>query len=570
MKNTQKRNVLTILGYIVILLISSNYYLTISFDSFFLENAKFDIYSLTTNDYWNLMGTPISIDDTISNKNWSYTADNYDWCSGSGTWNDPYIIENVTINGQNTNTCIEIKNSNAYFIIRNCTLYNSSSDYQHAAIKLDHVNNGKVINNTCLYNYYSGIFLLSSDNNSILENNAHYNEKGIHSFFSDNNTISGNIANNNEIAISIYFSDIHYVRGNIANNCATGIYLHAANANTLLDNVLNNHKIAISFNGDNYDNYASGNLMDLCSIDIAGDLIEEYSTNTIDSTNLVNNKPVYDYINVEALTPDEFINAGQVILINCSHSIISGVNTSLGTLGISLFFSDYNEISNNFASNNSDYGIYLHESNNNYIFNNTANNNTNRGIVLGNSNHSIIKENIANGNGYFGITLAYSQNNTLMQNTGNYNQDSGIEIYYSNNNTINDNMVTRNNNGIYLSGSSNNLITENTANYNSGHGICMFGCDFNYISGNIANINSYGVYLYSSDNNTITFNTLYRNSIDCIRELDCIGNIIEHNQCAPVEIIPNIPGYTLYVLLLSLMGLIFPIIVKTRKIIEFQ
>ena len=58
--------------------------------------------------YWEI--GPIKIDDDDPTKNWSVTASTYDWCSGSGLLSDPYIIENVTIDGQNTYNCIHIDN----------------------------------------------------------------------------------------------------------------------------------------------------------------------------------------------------------------------------------------------------------------------------------------------------------------------------------------------------------------------------------------------------------------------------------------------------------------------------
>ena len=77
--------------------------------------------------YWNLTGSNIYIDDLNPSYNWAYTESNYDWCSGSGTLNNPYIIENVTINGQGSGTGIRILNSEKYFKIKNCTIFNSTT-----------------------------------------------------------------------------------------------------------------------------------------------------------------------------------------------------------------------------------------------------------------------------------------------------------------------------------------------------------------------------------------------------------------------------------------------------------
>ena len=51
----------------------------------------------------------IIIDDLDPTKNWSYTASHYDWCSGSGSKEDPYIIENITIDGLGIGSCIYSK-----------------------------------------------------------------------------------------------------------------------------------------------------------------------------------------------------------------------------------------------------------------------------------------------------------------------------------------------------------------------------------------------------------------------------------------------------------------------------
>ena len=72
----------------------------------------------TAND-WELTNK-ILIDN-----NWSDTRDTYDWCSGSGISSEPYTIENITMNMQFTNGCIEIRNTNDFFIIKNSAFLNT-------------------------------------------------------------------------------------------------------------------------------------------------------------------------------------------------------------------------------------------------------------------------------------------------------------------------------------------------------------------------------------------------------------------------------------------------------------
>ncbi|MFX1499213.1 MAG: hypothetical protein ACFFBH_16980, partial [Promethearchaeota archaeon] len=55
--------------------------------------------------------------------NWSLTASTYDWCTGNGSWNNPYIIDSVTIDASTspTGSGIVVNNSKTdYFRIENC------------------------------------------------------------------------------------------------------------------------------------------------------------------------------------------------------------------------------------------------------------------------------------------------------------------------------------------------------------------------------------------------------------------------------------------------------------------
>ena len=131
--------------------------------------------------------------------NWS--ANDFDWIQNrTGSWSDPHIIENVTINAKNYRIGILIENSNDYFIIRNCTVYNSSKgNFDTAGIYLKNANNGSIIDNNLLFNNGSGLILENSKNNTITENQIVNNTENGMFFFceSKNNTIyANNIANN--------------------------------------------------------------------------------------------------------------------------------------------------------------------------------------------------------------------------------------------------------------------------------------------------------------------------------------------------------------------------------------
>ena len=116
-----------------------------------------------TSGYWNNFSFI-----HITGTNWT-TAASYDWVSGSGTWGDPYIIENITIDATNSpiDHGIYIENSaNDYFIIRNVTIFNASSSTFAAGIKFKNTNNGSILFSNVSSSYW-GISFQSSNNKKI-------------------------------------------------------------------------------------------------------------------------------------------------------------------------------------------------------------------------------------------------------------------------------------------------------------------------------------------------------------------------------------------------------------------
>ena len=470
----------------------------------------------------------------INNSGWVAFKDAGN-CTGEGTYSEPYVIEDLVIDGGGSGSCILIENSDVYFRIENCSVYNLRS-YPLYGINLSNVNNSLIITNKCSSNYY-GIFLSGCYNNTILENTVDNNRYGIYFYVGDNNTISGNIINNNN---------------------RVGIYI---------------------INGRYYT--ISGNLMNKCGLGLYGFDLEELMTHNIDTTNLVNGKPLYYYTNEVNLEPINYTNAGQVILVNCNDSLISNLITSYCLTGISLFYCNNNNISGNTANNNKEAGIYLLRCNNNTILGNTANYNFN-GIYLLYSDHNTISVNTVIINDHIGICLTYSDNNTILGNMVNTNKNYGIFLH-GNNNTISENTANNNFRGIYLSNSDNNTIlgnmvntndylgitiydshnntiSGNTANNNYGgiylglsdyntisgnilndnidRGIYLDLSDYNTISGNTANNNKYGIYLSYSDYNIVSGNIFLGND-ECIKEVyGCKGNTFENNDCGnPFELV---------------------------------
>lgn len=200
--------------------------------------------------FWNLTGKPIYINDWWGKYSWRKTSKKNDWCSGSGTLEDPYILENIIIDGQSSGSCITIKNSRAYFIIRNCTLYNSGgrSFFNLAAgIKLVNTKNGWLLNNTCSYNNGDGILEICGNNNNYSKNTVNHNSyHGIHNWWSDyNNFFENEIKFNGINGFYFIFSDLHEINKNAIDYNLNGISFIISNNNSVINNYIVGNNVSI-------------------------------------------------------------------------------------------------------------------------------------------------------------------------------------------------------------------------------------------------------------------------------------------------------------------------------------
>jgi len=193
------------------------------------------ILNVKSSGFWKFTDRNIHIDG-----NWSLVNDTYDWISGAGTWLDPYLIENVDINGTAVNSTIIIENADAYFKIKNCTLYNSSTSAIHGGIILNNVSNGVIIDCEIYLGGY-GVYFNSSHNitltDCVIRNNDNY---GVYlDYESQNNTIYENYVgynkalkrlekiNNQDVNVCYYIIDDYFLangesRNNITRNDELG------------------------------------------------------------------------------------------------------------------------------------------------------------------------------------------------------------------------------------------------------------------------------------------------------------------------------------------------------------
>ena len=207
----------------------------------------------------------------ITGSNWT-VAKNYAWCRGDGTWNNPYIIENISIDAASspTEAGIRISDShNVYFIIRNCTILNEPST-SGGGIWLDSANNGTIFNNT-LENNYRGISLTASENNTIQKSiiSDSYGAGIILAAGCTYNNITENsITSGHYQGIYLQSSSDHNI---LQSNTITDIKLsgygiaiiiQASDSNNLTDNHLTNNYNGIKLRSGSKDNNIIGNTIE--------------------------------------------------------------------------------------------------------------------------------------------------------------------------------------------------------------------------------------------------------------------------------------------------------------------
>jgi len=364
----------------------------------------------------------------------------------------------VTLDGLDGSDVLNIKADNVVingFVIRNAQLY---------GIKLRGFNN-TLMKNT-ISDSYCGIYLDRSSNSSITLNNAKSNLLGILLEASSNNSLVGNNATANTSGILVNYSP---------------------------NNVLRDNRMA-----DNQNNFG-------VQIDFA---FSEF-INDIDTSNTVNGKPIYYWINKQDLTVP--FDAGYVGLVNCTNIRVRNLDLRNNIHGVLLACTTNTTIAKNNIENNHA-ATYLTGSSNNSI---TGNKISSRwsGIWIESSSsyNRVFGNNIIENSR--GIELwGFANNNMICGNNITANED-GILLCQSSNSSIFGNNLTANSCGIDLLSlpSNNNVISENNITAN-GYGIfCYYFQSNSSIVGNNIIANDYGIWLEESSNGT---NIIGNNIVD--------------------------------------------------------
>ena len=325
----------------------------------------------------------------------------------------------------------------------NSFIENVNASNNYIDINLVYSCSSTVVANTAT-NSQVGIQLQDSKGNNISRNTIAYDSKGLSLCYSPNNTISYNNVSNNVFGLFVERSDNNTINHNRVFNNTDGVYLRKSGYNALRDNNMTSNKYNFGVTGDHLSHFIQD----------------------VDTSNTVNGKPVYYWVNQE----DKEIpaDAGYVAVINSTSIAVRGLNLSNNVHGVLFAYTSKSLIENVNASNNT-YGIYLYGSSNNTIVGNRVTSKSKRGIQLVSSNDNTISNNMITNN-YIGIGLWLSaENNAISNNAISNGTVGGVGLYldHSSSNTIGNNTVTNNDYGIELYRSGDNTLRNNNMTDNS-------------------------------------------------------------------------------------------------------
>ncbi|TFG11263.1 MAG: hypothetical protein EU535_07455 [Promethearchaeota archaeon] len=400
-------------------------------------------FTLTISGFWNLTGSPIEIDGDatgVGAHNWTWAV-SQDWCSGLGTEEQPYIIENVTINADPTENAIWIQDSNGYFRINNCTLLGSSAqrgirfdDVVHGAIEnceiqlfsfgitFDNVNHTRVMHDNIHHNTVEGGYILDSNYNLFSQNNlTNHNGAGLAPAIylgSDscwNNFTENRLTNNKRGLYMVDNSNFNHFKNNeVMDNTQNGIEASGVDHNLFYNNSITRnaiHGIQLIYSSNHNDvisNYFLDNGPGVS-------MMENASGNYIEDNHFEgNNFGIYIY-GLGTETSENIIQNNQIHDSNLYGIYLWGNGKKVYN----------NTIQGNFIQNSGDYGIYFRSNvTSNRIIGNTIYKNL-QGIRINLGQNNTISNNILKSNTELGIfinrtteingeNLCYS--NTFMQN----------------------------------------------------------------------------------------------------------------------------------------------------------
>ncbi|MEW5759976.1 MAG: NosD domain-containing protein [Candidatus Thermoplasmatota archaeon] len=385
---------------------------------------------------------------------------------GKGEENEPYVIENLDKEIE-----LHIKNTNAFFIIRNSSI--------QKGLYLENVSNA-IIENISSYGNEVGIKIENSSKIIIRDSNFYDCNYGIFIMFSSNITILRNNLWNNSMA-GIYITGEIYVgawapmynysitynkawenlygiivRGavnatiaynEVFENTDNGIYIFATSKSKIIENIANNN----TYYGIHLDSTADWNFVYRNTANYNG--YSGFWLDAVSNNTLVENEAnynVYDGFSLIPLTETGY-------WVNFDNIIENNEARFNGRCGIKIVNSPYTILRKNILSNNL-WNLDIYGENLEHYYNEIEASNTADGKPI---YYIKEKKDLVFENADIGYFFAVSCQNITIKNVSISNSGQGILFVNVSNSTITNSSFTNNSYGTFLLKSFGNKIYRN-------------------------------------------------------------------------------------------------------------
>ncbi len=448
--------------------------------------------------------------------------------SGTGTFADPYIIEDKTIAMHSIGNCIFINNTSKYARLRNITIEGGNVS---TGIMLQRANNVTLYGVTIRY-CSTGILARNSANLAINQSNVFSSSmQGIKLYQCQNSRINGTTVDDC-FAYGIYmaYSNNNRVTWCDISHCSnSAIYLTYANGTQTCNNTIheNGYAVYIDFSYDCaiLDSDFSMDTGSDIYIDGSGILIQRNdfhdplwrsvalhkasSCTIVDNTfvgsgvymkgndlshfnthimtgNTVNGRPLYYWANTSNIVVPS--DAGQAIVANCTGISADGLDISSATIPFILEYSKNIAISNSHFAN-SNYGVMIHACNYATLVNCSFDNDglLLKGFVFADFatldavNCTVNSKPLFFAKNATRFLVPSNQGQVIVINCSNYvvtglsidRASVPLEICYSSWGVISGNVFANSTYGLYIVTSTNNTIVNNRFENNELHGVSI-------------------------------------------------------------------------------------------------
>ncbi|MHA1520732.1 MAG: NosD domain-containing protein [Promethearchaeota archaeon] len=507
---------------------------------------------------------------------------------GDGSALAPYIIEDFTITAEFFTNGIHIQNTDAFLIIRNCTIVGDGDNYA-SGIYLDNTQN-VVITQNDINGVSNGIEMWGCFENIVTMNRLTYCNSGMEIWVSDAIRVEENSMNYNKLIGIMFLGTMNsLIQGNdLSRNEGTAIYFEdGSDFNIITENSIdfNGQGFSICFSGWNtvsnngfqYNSYDAISFLFACDNILTGNqlygsgiyLDDGSYGNEIDLTNKLNDKSIHYYEYTQDIILSGNVDVGQVILLGCDNILVENLNFIDSSSCITILESSNCSIDSNIFTDCGE-GIIITSSTMIGVSYNILECSGRSAVALMGSYNVTLSKNQMLGNGIWIYNSYQNQidtTNTVNEKNVRYYEDksgivlkddpnvgqvilvncenvwieglelsevpNGILLQDSNNCDIIENVILNCTGGIRLVNSENISIIGNEANHNRGMGIQLLRSNFVQIIDNkVWNNEVWGIAISSANYNNISGNSVKFNGWNGMSISRASENQIMNNEFA--------------------------------------